>query len=334
MTHRTVEPAPDRAEAELAAARAGDDAAFDRLVAPLRRELHAHGYRMLGSTHDADDAVQDGLVRAWRGLGGFRGEPAALRSWLYTVITRVCLDSIKARTRRALPYDLGPASDRIHLDPPGRTDVPWLGPYPSEAAPADSYERRESLELAYVAACQRLPGNQRAALVLFDVVGFDAAEIAMIMDTTTTAVNSALARARRALAADPATSVERPGDEQLRAAATGFADALEHGDLDGLVALLTADVSWSMPPVSVWYQGIVRVSEFAARVPLACGAWRCQLVEANGRPAVAGYLRPHGDTVHRAWSISLFELRDGRIAAITSFLGQDHFARFGLPDTR
>ncbi|GAB3745061.1 RNA polymerase subunit sigma-70 [Microlunatus parietis] len=332
MTEHLVEPDP--AAAELAAARAGDAAAFDRLVAPLRRELHAHGYRMLGSAHDADDAVQDGLLRAWRGLAGFRGEPAALRSWLYTVITRVCLDSIKARGRRALPYDLGPASDRVHLDPPGRTDLAWLGPYPSAAAPADRFERRESLELAYVAACQRLPGNQRAALVLFDVVGFDVAEIAMIMDTSTTAVNSALARARRALAAaDPGEPCEGPDDERLRAAATGFANALEHGDLDGLVALLAADVTWSMPPVSVWYQGIERVAEFAARVPLACGTWRCRIVEANGRPAVAGYLRLHGDTVHRAWSLTLFEVRSGRITAITSFLGEDHFARFGLPDT-
>ncbi|MFC7623322.1 RNA polymerase subunit sigma-70 [Microlunatus sp. GCM10028923] len=327
MTDQGIEPAA----ADLAAAQAGDGAAFDRLVAPLRRELHTHGYRMLGSAHDADEAVQDGLLRAWRGIGGFRGEPAALRSWLYTVITRVCLDSLKARTRRALPYDFGPASDRVHLDPPGRTDLPWLGPYPSEASPEDGYQHRETLELAYVAACQRLPSNQRAALLLFDVVGFDVAEIAMIMDTSTTAVNSALARARRALAADPHGPGERPDDEQLRAAAAAFANALEHGDLDRLVAQLAADVSWSMPPISVWYQGLERVSEFAAQVPLACGSWHCRVVEANGRPAVAGYLRRHGDTAHRAWSLSLFEVRSARISAITSFLGEDHFTRFGLP---
>lgn len=188
-------------EADLAQALSGDAAAFGSLVEPLRRELHAHCYRMLGSTHDADDALQDALLRAWRGLAGFERR-GSLRSWLYAVATRTCLDSLKNRERRALPVDLGPSSDSVVLDAAPVTDVAWLDPYPDAGlvVPEARYEQREAVELAFVAALQYLPGNQRSALLLFDVLGFSTAEIATMMVTSAASVNSALARARRLVA--------------------------------------------------------------------------------------------------------------------------------------
>jgi RNA polymerase sigma-70 factor, ECF subfamily len=325
------------ADPNLALAREGDDAAFTRLVAPLRKELHAHCYRMLGSVHDADDAVQDALLRAWRALARFEGR-SSLRSWLYTVTTRTCLDSIERRGRRALPVDLGPSSDRAMVDDAPRTDIAWLSPYP-DAALGDGYERREAVELAFVAACQHLPGNQRAALLLFEVLGFSVAEIAEMMDTSTTSVNSALARARRVVAkrvprATQQQTLRTIGDTRIRQIVAGYTTALEHGDADALVALLTEDVTWSMPPLPHWYTGRAAVTDFATRVPLAsCGSWRHVATTANGQPAVAGYLRDTTSKVHRAWAINVLTLRDDGIAEVTTFIDRALFARFGLPDT-
>ncbi|MFC0549177.1 sigma-70 family RNA polymerase sigma factor [Kutzneria chonburiensis] len=306
-------------DTDLAAARGGDDAAFTRLVQPLRGELHAHCYRMLGSTHDADDALQDALLRAWKGVAGFEGR-SSLRSWLYTVATRTCLDLVGARARRALPMD--------HTE-----DTAWLGPYPDAR-----YEQREAVELAFVAALQHLPGNQRAALLLFEVLGFSAAEIADVMATSTASVNSALQRAR-AIVADriPAASQQRTlrkiGDARVREIVAEYAGALERGDADALLALLTEDVTWSMPPLTQWYRGRESVMDFAVRVPLSsCGSWRHRVLTANGQPAVAFYLRRDGDGPHLAWSITVLTLRDDRIAELTSFLGAEHFPLFTLPN--
>ena len=314
---------------DLELARDGDEAAFTRLVAPLRRELHAHCYRMLGSVHDADDAVQEALVRAWRGVGRFEGR-STLRTWLYTVATRTSLDLADARGRRALPMDLGPAGERAVVDGNDPvTDVAWLGPYPDD--PAARYLHRESVELAFVAALQHLPGNQRAALLLFEVLGFSAAEIAGIMDTSTTSVNSALARARRTLGDRPRH--DPVDDDRQRALATGFADALTHGDPDALVTLLCEDVTWAMPPLRHWYRGRDAVVDFAVRVPMTrCPSWRHLPTSANGWPAVAFYLGDHPDAArHDAWAITTFTARDGLIATVTSFIGAKHFAPFGLP---
>ncbi|WP_433786204.1 sigma-70 family RNA polymerase sigma factor [Actinomycetospora sp. CA-101289] len=329
----TADPTPD-----LALARHGDDAAFGRLVAPLRRELHAHCYRMLGSAHDADDALQDALLRAWRALAGFEGR-STLRTWLYTVATRTCLDLVQARGRRALPVDLGPASERVVTGDVPVTEVAWLGPWPDE--PGARLEQRESVELAFVAALQHLPGNQRAALVLFEVLGFSAAEIAATMDTSTASVNSALQRARKLVAEKvPSASQQRSlreiDDARLRDVVTGYSSALERGDADALVALLTDDVTWSMPPMAHWYAGRASVDAFVRAVPAAgsCGAWRHLPVGANGQPAVASYRRPPDappDAPHTAWSIDVLTLRGDRIAAVTSFIGAEHHARFGLP---
>lgn len=333
---------PVDAGSDLARARAGDDDAFTRLVAPLRRELHAHCYRMLGSTHDADDALQDALIRAWRGLARFEGR-SSLRSWLYTVATRTCLDAVEARGRRALPVDLGPASERAVLADTPLTDVAWLGPY-ADSAPGHTtagpdlrYEEREAVELAFVAALQHLPGNQRAALLLFDVLGFSAAEIAATMKTSTTSVNSALARARKLVAAKtPAPTQQQTlrtlGDTRLREIVTGYSRALERGDADALVAMLTDDVTWSMPPLPHWYRGLEAVTDFATQVPLgSCGSWRHLPTTANGQLAVAGYLWNDDEDAHRAWAIDVLTLCDDRIAAVTSFIGLEHFVSAGLP---
>lgn len=330
------------ADPDLAGARDGDDVAFTRLVEPLRRELHAHCYRMLGSTHDADDALQDALLRAWRGLARFEGR-SSLRSWLYTVATRTCLDSVTGRGRRALPVDLGPSSDRAVVGDTPLADVAWLGPYPDAdlaadpAGPASRYEQREAVEIAFVAALQHLPGNQRAALLLFEVLGYSAAEIATMMDTSTASVNSALQRARAIVSAKVPERTQQQAlreidDARLREIVTDYAAALESGDADALVAMLTEDVTWSMPPMPHWYRGLEAVTDFAVRVPLnSCGSWRHLPTSANGQPTVACYLRDDDATAHLAWSITVLTLRGDRIAELTTFIGAEHFAAFGLP---
>ena len=337
------DPGPEGAE-DLDLARDGDDAAFTRLVEPLRRELHAHCYRMLGSTHDADDALQDALLRAWRGFARFEGR-SALRTWLYTVATRTCLDTVAARGRRALPVDLGPSSDRAVVDDAPLADVAWLGPYPDVAlaggpvGPDARYEQREAVELAFVAALQHLPGNQRAALLLADVLGFTPTEIATTMDTSTASVNSALQRARAIVAtrvpsATQQQTLRKIGDVRLREIVAGYSSALERGDTDALVALLTEDVTWSMPPLPHWYRGLEAVTDFAVRIPLTgCGSWRHRPVSANGQPAVGAYLWNDDAAAHVGWSINVLTLRGERIADVTSFIGTHHFASFGLPDS-
>ncbi|HEY2221959.1 sigma-70 family RNA polymerase sigma factor [Actinomycetospora sp.] len=335
-----MDGAPTLADDDLGAARAGDDAAFERLVGPLRRELHAHCYRMLGSAHDADDALQDALLRAWRGFARFEGR-STVRSWLYTVATRTCLDLVEARGRRALPMDLGPASSEPVLDDAPATEVAWLTPYPDTAL---AVEQRESVELAFVAALQHLPGNQRAALLLFEVLSYSAAEIAAMMETSTASVNSALQRARRLVAERvPPVSQQRTlaalDDARLRAVVDGYARALEHRDAGALVSLLTEDVTWSMPPLPGWYSGREDVMAFARAVPLGdCGTWRALTTEANGQPAVALYLdgpATRGGAGEggrfRAWSLTVLTLRGGSIAELTSFLGPEVFHAHGLP---
>lgn len=264
---------------------------FTQLVTPLRGELHAHCYRMLGSVHDADDALQDALLRAWRGLETFEGR-ASLRSWLYRIATNCCLDVIAGRGRRALPVDLGPSSAQAVVGDLPHTGTEWLGPYPDAR-----YEQRDSVQLAFVAALQHLPGNQRAALLLFEVLGFSAAEIADWMDTSVASVNSALQRARESVAARvPPLEHQPPGDADVRRVVTAYASALERGDVDLLLSLLTQDVSWSMPPLPHWYHGRAAVTDLVRSVVLSCGSWRHLVTSANGQPAVASYLRAPATT--------------------------------------
>ncbi|WP_307793841.1 sigma-70 family RNA polymerase sigma factor [Actinotalea soli] len=328
---------------DLALARTGDDAAFTRLVHPLRRELHAHCYRMLGSTHDADDALQEALLRAWRALPRFEGR-SSLRTWLYRVTTRTCLDAVAARGRRALPMDLtSPSHDAVVGDTP-LTEVAWLGPYSDvgmeggASSPAARYEQREAVELAFVAALQHLPGNQRAVLLLVEVLGFSAREIADLMDTTTASVTSALQRARRLIdqkvpAGAQQQTLQQLGDVGRRDVVERFMSAMEAGDAGALVALLTEDVTWSMPPLPHWYRGQEAVMNFARALPLStCGQWRHLPTTANGQLAVVSYLSPDGGPFE-AWSINVLTISGERICQVTSFLGREHVEAFGLPVT-
>jgi RNA polymerase sigma-70 factor, ECF subfamily len=315
----------------LVQARAGDDDAFTGLV----EQLHAHCYRMLGSVHDADDALQDALMRAWRGIERFEAR-SSLRKWLYTVATNACLDTIARRGRRELPMDLGPSSEHAVVGDVPLTDVAWLGPYPDAGLPAARYEQREAVELAFVAALQHLPGNQRAALLLVEVLGYSAAEIAAMMKTSTASVNSALQRARKLVTERVGSRTQQQtlrelGDDRLRGIVADYSGALERGDADALVALLTEDVTWSMPPLPHWYRGLAAVTDFATAVPLKCGSWRHMPTSANGQPAIGGYLWNEEADAHTPWAIDVLTLRGDKIAEITAFVGPEHFAALGLP---
>src|SRR5881396_467083 len=251
----------------LQAARGGDEGAFQRLVEPHRGELHAHCYRMLGSVHDAEDALQDVLLRAWRGLARFEGR-SSLRSWLYTIATNACLNLIARRPKRVLPIDYAPAADPHGGPGEPLVESVWLEPYPDEmlgleggyAAPEARYEQRESVELAFIAALQHLPANQRAVLILREVLGSSAREVAETLETTTASVNSALQRARRSVderlpEQSQQATLRSLGDERLTEIVDGYVDAWERGDVEAVVAMLAEDAAWSMPPLASWYGG-------------------------------------------------------------------------------
>ena len=271
---------------------------FAEQVAPLRPGLLLHCYRMLGSSHDAEDAVQETLLRGWRGVDRFEGR-SSLRTWLYTVATNVCLREIERRGRRLVPVDLGPAADPADGLAAPLTETVWLGPLPDagltwESSPADAvYEQREAVELAFIAALQHLPALQRAVLVLRDVLAFSAVETAEILDTTVPSVTSALARARGSVrAALPERSqqevLREVGDRQVRATVAAFIAAWERNDVDAVVALLAEDVEMSMPPYAEWYRGRAAVAAFLAEIPLRPGRrWRLEPTTANGQPALA-----------------------------------------------
>src|SRR3954452_613391 len=294
--------APTRERDLLGAAQGGDEQAFRRLLEPYQGELHAHCYRMLGSVHDAEDALQDASLRAWRGLGRFEGR-SSLRSWLYTIATNTCLNAIAARPKRVLPVDYGPAADP-HT-PPGEPIVEsvWLEPYPDDmlgledgfAAPEARYEQREAVELAFIAALQHLPPNQRAALIFREVLGFSAKETAEALDTSVASVNSALQRARVAVEERvPEQSQQETlaalGDEEVRRLVDRYVDAWDRQDVEAFASMLAEDATFSMPPMSRWYRGREAISIWAANSPLS-GEWRWKtvLTQANGQPALAFY---------------------------------------------
>jgi RNA polymerase sigma-70 factor (ECF subfamily) len=317
----------------LAAARGGDRDAYGRLVEPYRGPLHAHCYRMLGSVHDAEDALQDALLRAWRGLPRFEGR-SSLRAWLYRIATNACLSAIERRPRRMLPIDHGPPADPH--DTPGAPliESTWVEPYPDErlgledgrAAPEARYERREGVELAFVAALQHLPPNQRAALILREVLGFSGQEVAEALETTVPAVNSALQRARKTVderlpERSQQATLRALGDQRLREVVESYMDAMGRGDVDAVVALLAEDAVWSMPPLGSWYRGRDELSVFLATAPLnGRWHWRHLPTRASGQAAVATYVRAEGEAIHRAFSLDVLTLREDRIADVTSFI--------------
>jgi RNA polymerase sigma-70 factor (ECF subfamily) len=317
----------------LDAARAGDEGAFGRLVEPYRRELHAHCYRMLGTLQDSEDAVQDSMLRAWRGLAGFDGR-SSLRNWLYRIATNASLDVI-ARRRRApvLPAEQGPAATGS-WDPETRkeTEVLWLQPLPD-----DGYEQRESVELAFVAALQHLSPNQRAALIMREVLGFSAREVAETMATSEASVKSALQRARTTLDErvpdrSQQETLRALGDARIQMIVRSYADAFERGDVDGLVSLLADDAEWSMPPYLHWYSGRDWIGELLRTGP-ATQRWRHLVTSANGQPAVGCYRWDAQRSEFAADGIDVLTLNpEGRIAAVTAFLDPALFPRFGLPE--
>jgi RNA polymerase sigma-70 factor (ECF subfamily) len=317
----------------LAAAQGGDEGAFQRLVEGYRGQLHAHCYRMLGSTHDAEDALQEALLRSWRGLGKFAGR-SSLRSWLYKIATNACLDAIARRPKRVLPVDYGPAADPHAGTGEPLVESTWIEPYPDEAigvedgyaAPEARYEQRESLELAFVAALQHLPPNQRAALVLREVLGFSAREAAAMLETSTASVNSALQRARAAVEErTPERSQQETlralGDDGVREVVEGYVDAWERGDVEAVVAMLTEDAAFTMPPMQTWFRGREEIAVFLAKQPLS-GLWRWRTVRAraNGQEALAFYTWSPDRGIFERFALNVLTLRGNQISEVDAFL--------------
>ncbi len=308
------------------------DAAMGQLE-QYRTELTGYCYRMLGSAFDADDAVQETLVRAWQGLDRFEGR-SALRSWLYRIATNVCLDSLRARQRRALPMDL--SSPVSSTTPPGEQlpEATWIEPIPDgdiSADPADRAVFQESIRLAFVAALQHLPPRQRAVLILREVLAWQAAEVAELLDTTVVSVNSALQRARATLAASNLTDTPASVGEADQALLASYVEAFEAYDIDRLVTLLHQDASISMPPYSMWLRGLADLRGWYLGYGIGCRGSRLVPVTANGSPAFGQY-RPSGPGGrHEPWSIQVLEISAGRIAHVHHFLDPALFERFNLP---
>jgi RNA polymerase sigma-70 factor (TIGR02960 family) len=329
-------------EDTLARARAGDDEAFRELTDPHRRELQLHCYRILGSTQDAEDLVQETLLAAWRSLEAFEGR-ASLRSWLFRIATNHCLNALRARSRR--PRDLRAMDD---IPPPTRRiESIWLEPYPDllleeipdrSPGPEARYEARESVELAFIGALQGLPPRQRAVLVLRDVLGFHAAEVAGMLDASEASVKGALQRARAALRARlPAAdreSAPRPNSARERQLVGRFADAAQSGDVEAMVALLTDDALLTMPPQPLEYEGRDAIAAFIRRrEELRGAALRVAPTRANTQPAFGCYLPDAQAAIARPYSLLVLTLGEDAIAAITWFADTGAFRHFGLPRT-
>jgi RNA polymerase sigma-70 factor (ECF subfamily) len=326
------------------------EAAFEDFVGPYRTELQAHCYRMLGSVHDADDAMQDAMLRAWRGLESFEGRSSE-RTWLYRIATNACLDLIRRRPTRVLAIDSGPASDPHDGPGPPLTETAWIEPYPDAGL---EYEQRESVELAFIAALQHLPPLQRAALIMQEVLGFSAKEAADALDTSTAAVNSALQRARKAVEdKQPERSQQETlaalGDAELKELVETYADAWERGDVDTIVAKLTDDATIAMPPMATWFRGRDAVAVFLRDWAFAHpwqadeGVFRGEADErsvrlvpthANGQLAFASYRWDPEQGTHVPMALQVLTLRGNHIADITGFVMPSVFPHFGLGRNR
>jgi RNA polymerase sigma-70 factor (ECF subfamily) len=306
---------------------------FAELVEPYRSELYVHCYRMLGSAQDAEDALQDALVRAWRGLPRFEGR-SSLRSWLYAIATNAALRTIEQRSRRMLPVDYGPAADPHHDPDEPLTESVWIDPIADAAV---DVEQREGIELAFIAALQHLPARQRAVLILRDVLGFSAKEAAAVLETTPPAIDSALQRAhatvdRRLPQRSQQATLRTLGDRAVRELVERFVAAWERNDVPGIVALLATDARMTMPPMPTWYRGRDAVAGFLARRPLKAGLrWRMLPTSANGQPCLACYLWEDEPGAFAAHSLNVLTFEGAKIVEITAFLGADSFERFGLP---
>ncbi|GAB2568417.1 DNA-directed RNA polymerase sigma-70 factor [Paractinoplanes abujensis] len=306
----------------------------------FRPELTGYCYRMLGSAFEAEDAVQDTLVRAWKSYETFEGR-AALRSWLYRIATNVCLTMLGSAQRRARPMDLAPAGSG-HATHPGepRPDEIWVGPVPdgrvlaAVADPAQVVADRESIRLAFVAALQHLPPKQRAVLILREVLAWSAQEVADLLELSVPSVNSALQRARATIAAtDKTTQVLEPGDEEQKKLLARYVQAFEAYDLTALTALLHEDATLSMPPLPLWLRGHDDITAWMSGTGAGCEGSRLLPVVANGLPAFAQYRVAVDGDGHTPWALIVLEISDGLIAGVNNFLDTEHlFPLFGLPD--
>jgi RNA polymerase sigma-70 factor (TIGR02960 family) len=330
-------------ERALAQARSGDEEAFRELTDPHRRELHVHCYRIVGSLQDAEDLVQETLLAAWRGLEQFDGR-ASLRAWLYRIATNRSLNALRDSARR--PQQAAPQP--VEMPAPTRWGEPvWLQPYPdalleglpdSSPGPEARVEARESIELAFIVGLQHLPPRQRAALVLRDVLGFQTAEVAGMLDTSEASVKGALQRARAALDAHGATGERErapiAGSAGERELVGRFADAVQDGDIDTLVGLLTDDAWVTMPPAPHEYQGRAAIADFLRnRATLRGGPLRLVPTRANGQPAFGCYFPAPHTAVARPYGLFVLTLDGDRISAITWFSDTGLFPHFGLPRT-
>jgi RNA polymerase sigma-70 factor (ECF subfamily) len=314
---------------------------FARLTEPLRRELLAYCYRMLGSVHDAEDLVQETYLRAWRSYEGFEGR-SSLRAWLYRIATNRCLTALEHRSRRPLPSGLGGPSDDPNLPLTAeQPEMAWLQPIPdallrpAATDPAAIVVARGSLRLALVAALQHLPARQRVVLILRDVLAWPAAEVAELLGTTTAAVKSALQRARTRLeqAAPVEDQVVEPAGPDQRALLDRYMAAFEAADIAALMRLLREDAEWEMPPLPTWFAGREAIGRFLARQVFgAPRAWRMVATSANGQPAVATYLRD-GDSGYDAHAIQVLTVTATGIARVVAFLDPSLFVTFDLPTT-
>jgi RNA polymerase sigma-70 factor (ECF subfamily) len=319
-------------------ARAGDGEAFRELTEPHRRELQVHCYRMLGSFHDAEDALQDTLLSAWQGIGAFQGR-ASIRTWLYRIATNRCLDALRSASRRpAVSWDV----PEIEPPEPSRLgEVVWLEPFPdalldgadgTPLGPAARYEQTEAVSLAFVTALQALPARQLAVLVLRDVLGYPAKEVADLLDTTVESVTSALKRARAGLQRQLSSTGEPPpaaGSPAEQALVAKFVRAYTSADIDALLALLTDDIYLSMPPIPLEYHGYADVANFYAAVLRPDWTYDFVPTRANGQPALAAYL--HTQTgIRQGLGLVVLTLRGDRISAITRF-DTSVLSSFGLP---
>ncbi len=322
-------PVPVRSASPMDATRLQD-------LEQYRRELTGYCYRMLGSGFEAEDAVQETMVRAWRGLDSFEGR-SALRSWLYRIATNVCLDMLRGRQRRARPMDLGPSSTADASLGPKLGEHAWVLPVPDahvidvDGDPADVAAQRETIRLAFVAALQHLPARQRAVLILREVLRWQASEVAELLDTTVASVNSALQRARATMADSnlDATDV-RTADPEQEALLARYVDAFERYDVTELVALLRDDAVLSMPPYDLWLRSPLEIGRWFLGQGIGCRGSRLVATAANGSYAFGSY-RPDPEGGHSPWAIQIIETSGERIVGHHNFLDTELFAAFGLP---
>lgn len=340
-------------EQALAAARLGDSQRFSDLTEPYRRELQIHCYRILGSLHEAEDMVQETLLRAWKRLDTYEGR-ASFRAWLYKIATNACLDTLdRRRSRRLLPPQHSPASDpKTQIAQPS-AEMIWLEPIPDEwledlsaRNPETHYTESESISLAFLAALQTLPTRQRAVLILRDVLDFSAAETAEVLEITVPSVNSALHRARASLSEryhgkEIQTSTRLPTDERTQQLLDHFVNAWERADVEGLVALLKEDAAFAMPPSPSWYQGRETIRTFVAATVFADDGmfpgkapnrWRLVRTNANGAPAFVIYQRMEGNQ-YQAFGLHVLDVEEEGLSQVTSFIDPSLASRFGFPKT-